>query len=349
MLESYRFLLKTRYWTSTVVSQYNLQSFGHLSFWRRGGNIIKDSKVSTEDNNIILFPKTLDYYQIQLTVMLENERYQEAMGLLRFLLKCQGQNPKHYEEWDALLQWLEAAFPQGTVHTELSENRTDDEGDVSEEELARRQAHLKLQQDSGYGDKLLRMVMEEPLSEQTMLALEQLSYLEQPEIDEALMQWLEEKPMHPLLQFRVLQTLRKRGVDGTIRFKRDGSAAEIDMDTVPLQPDDFPQPIIRILERVADQTEVHEPTLFYFAQELWSQFVMAVYGTDDYRSMLSEDDSMMDIWAAALHQTVSESLTGAKDEEETRSLYGITDSMRFRYEQAYRSMKHFVSVGMQTP
>lgn len=308
--------------------------------------LIKDSKVTTKDN-IILFPKTLDYYQIQLTVMLENERYGEAMAMLRFLMQCQGQEQKQYDEWEALLQWLEAAFPQYADSGAVAGVVEEDE--VGEVELARRHAHFKQEQDAGYGNKLLKMAMDEPLSEQTILALEQLSYLELPEIDDALLHWIKEREIHPLLQFRILQTLRRRGMEGTIEISRGNEKAEIDIETVPLQPGDFPEPIMRILERVADQTEVHEPTLFYFAQELWSQFVMAVYGTNDYRSMLVEEEGMPDIWAAALHQTVSESLNGNNNEEETRAIYGITDALRFRFEQAYRSMRLFVAAGMNTP
>ncbi|MFM9280113.1 hypothetical protein [Paenibacillus jiagnxiensis] len=276
--------------------------------------------------------------------MLENERYGEAMRLLQFLLQCQGQEQKHYDEWDALLQWLEAAFPQ--YMNQGPETAEPDDEDISEDEIARRHLRSKLEQDAGYGEKLLRMAMNEPLSEQTMLALEQLSYLDQPEIDEALIRWLKEAKLHPLLQFRVIQTLRKRGHEGTITFNRGDMKAEIEVESVPLQPSEFPEPIIRILERVADQTEVHEPALFYFAQELWSQFVMAVYGTDDYRSMLTDDDSLLDIWAAALHQAVAETLSGGDEEEGIRVMYGITDTMRFRYEQAYRSVKQFVAAGM---
>ncbi|PNQ85654.1 hypothetical protein [Paenibacillus polymyxa] len=308
---------------------------------------IKDSKVTTKENNIVLFPKTLDYYQIQLSVMLENERYGEAMAMLRFLMQCQGQEQKQYDEWNALSQWLEAAFPQYADSGAVTDNVEEDE--VSEVELARRHARFKQEQDAGYGNKLLQMAMDQPLSEQTILALEQLSYLELPEIDDALLRWITEREIHPLLQFRVLQTLRRRGMEGTIEIRRVDEKTEIDIETVPLQPDEFPEAIMRILERVADQTEVHEPTLFYFAQELWSQFVMAVYGTKDYRSMLVEEDGMPDIWAAALHQTVSESLNGNNNEEETRAIYGITDALRFRFEQAYRSMRLFVAAGMNTP
>ncbi|MGN7415462.1 hypothetical protein [Paenibacillus sp. SAF-068] len=298
------------------------------------------------NNNIVLFPKTLDYYQIQLTVMLENERYGEAMKLLHFLLQCQGQEERHYDEWRALLEWLQAAFPQYEETSPAFLEEREEEEEISEEDMARHHARMKLQQDDGYADKMLRTAMEEPLSEQTMLALEQLAYLDLPKIDEALTSWLRDKSLHPLLQFRVLQTLRRRGVQGMIQFTRGEEQVEVEIDTVPLRPEEFPLQIVQILERVADQTEVHEPTLFYFAQELWIQYVMAVYGTRDYVSMLEENDSMTDIWAAALHMTVADSLGGSHDEENTRSMYAVTGAMRFRLEQAYRSMKQFVSAGL---
>ncbi|MNI80216.1 hypothetical protein D3C73_1367310 [compost metagenome] len=72
---------------------------------------------------------------------------------------------------------------------------------------------------------------------------------------------------------------------------------------------------------------------------------MAVYGTMDYTSMLSEDHAVIDIWAAALHQMIADSLPGGVTDEEIRDLYGITDSLRFRFEQACRSMRQFVAAG----
>ncbi|MDR0267728.1 MAG: hypothetical protein LBJ26_06405 [Paenibacillus sp.] len=278
--------------------------------------------------------------------MLENERYGEAMDLLRFLLRCQGQEQRHYDEWQALLEWLEAAFPQ------YNHDKTDGEGlesieeeEPSEDELKRQNVQAKLAEDRFYADKLLQTAMKEPLSEQNMLALEQLSYLRGAEIDESLVRWLQSKLLHPLLQFRVLQTLRKRGMQGSIELLRGQERARVEVDTVPLSTDEFPSQIGLITERVADQTEVQEPTLYYFAQELWTQFIMAIYGTDDYFSIVDENDETIDIWAATLHQNVSESLTGSRSDEEIRNMYGITDTMRFRFEQAYRTMKQFMAAG----
>lgn len=277
--------------------------------------------------------------------MLENERYGEAMRLLRFLLQCQGQEERHYEEWQALLEWLEGAFPQ-YAHMADDIDSDSDTDEPDEEELSRRNAHSKLAEDSLYADKLLSIVMEEPLSEQTMLALGQLSHLTGSTIDKALVEWLQTSKLHSLLQYRILQTLHKRGMQGNVTFTRGQEEVDIDIETVPLTQAEFPLAVQQILDRVAQHTEVKEPTLYYFAQELWSQFVMSVYGTRDYQSMLVEEDLTLDIWATALHQIVSESLTGSRNEEEIRAMYGITENIRFQFEQAYRTMKQFVSAGL---
>ncbi|AIQ49021.1 hypothetical protein R70723_26300 [Paenibacillus sp. FSL R7-0273] len=274
--------------------------------------------------------------------MLESERYGEAMELLRFLLQCQGQEERHYEEWQSLLDWLEAAFPYDARSNGADHAESGEEQDLKEEDMARILAKSKLEEDAGYPDKLLRKVMQEPLSEGTILALEQLSYLEGSHVDDTLTNWLQKTPVHPLLQFRTLQTLKKRGVQGVIRLARGSELAQIEIEAVPLQNDDFPPQVAQVMERVAEQAEVHEPTLYYFAQELWGQFMMSIYGSGDYRKLLDGGDDLLDIWAGALHQLVSESLNGTRQEEETRAMYGITDSMRFQFEGAYRSLRGFV-------
>lgn len=264
------------------------------------------------------FPRPWITTRFRLTVMLENERYGEAMELLRFLLQCQGQEERHYEEWRSLLEWLVAAFPYAAQGGDGDDAPDAEDMDLGEEDMARILARSKLEEDAEYPDKLLKRVMNEPLSEATVLALEQLSYLEGSGVDEALTGWLQQAEVHPLLQFRTLQTLRRRGAQGAIRLSRGHEAAEVEIETVPLQNDEFPPQISQVLERVAEQAEVHEPTLYYFAQELWGQFVMSIYGTADYRKLLDGEYSEADIWAGALHQMVSESLNGNRKEEETR-------------------------------
>ncbi|GGH33662.1 hypothetical protein GCM10008013_38910 [Paenibacillus segetis] len=264
--------------------------------------------------------------------------------MLQFLLHCQGQDPKHYEEWQALLEWLMSAFPK-SLHTDEQELAEEEEG---EEQLARRHVEAKIAEDKNYPKKLLQAVMERPMSEKSFLALEQLAFVDLSEIDDALHIWLNRSDLHPLLQYRVLQILNRRGSQGLIKFQRGGEEVEIELDQVPLKPTDFPSQIQDVLERIEQHTGIHNPTLFYFAQELWYQFIMGVYGTMNYRSMLSEEDSILDVWAAALHTIVAETLQDDQSDEEIRNLYGITDSLRLRYEQAYRSMKQFISIGIKS-
>ncbi|WP_235775446.1 MULTISPECIES: hypothetical protein [Paenibacillus] len=272
--------------------------------------------------------------------MLEGERYGEAAELLRFLLQCQGQEQRHYEEWQSLLDWLEAAFPQA-MQTSYTESPSVHEEDAGEEDMARQFAEAKLREDADYAGKLLRKVMNEPLSEGTLLALEQLAYLEGEEVDYALTDWVQNPDIHPILQFRTLQTLRRRGVQGAVDLKRGQESIVVEIDTVPLNSDEFPVQTAQVLERVAEQTETHEPTLYYFARELWAEFIMAIYGTESYYSILSGEEGTLDLWAGALHQTVSETLNGTRNEEETRAMYGITEGMRFSFEQAYRALNRF--------
>ncbi|WP_246021287.1 hypothetical protein [Paenibacillus lentus] len=272
--------------------------------------------------------------------MLETERYREAVELLQFLLQCQGQEPRQYDEWQALLDWLNSAFPT------FEKEEASEENPYAEEEMARQHAEAKLAEDHLYTEKLLYAVTERPLSEHTFLALEQLVYLNKPEVDEVLIRWVENTELHPLLQYRVLQTLHRRGKQGTLTLKRGGESVEIDVESVPLNPDQFPAPIQAVLERVGNETQVHDPTLFYFAQELWMQFIMAIYGTKDYQMLLSEEDAVIDIWSAALHLLVSESIPSGRNDEDIRTLYGITDDLRLKFEQACRSMRQFVTAGI---
>lgn len=315
-----------------------------------GGAVIADSTHSHtgQNRNVVLFPKTLDFYQIELTRMLETERYHEAIELLEFLLQCQGQDERQLEEWQSLLGWLRTTFPEAAYNdreaAELGDEVELDEPTHTQEHMMRDKVRLKQAEDRDYEEKLLRTAMERPVSERTLLALEQLAYLEQPEIDEQIIEWLQtDTQLHPLIQFRILQTLRRRGYRGNVHYMHQQERIDVEVETVPLDPTEFPIPFIQILERVADKAEVTAPNLFYFAQELWSQFIMSIYGTQNYLWISRGDDAEIDIWAAALHQTVAMTLEGTADEEEIRGLYGVTDSIRFRYEQAHRALQQFVS------
>lgn len=86
-------------------------------------------------------------------------------------------------------------------------------------------------------------------------------------------------------------------MQGTVNLIRGHETAIVEIESVPLQTEDFPPQVSQVLERIAEQAEIHEPTLYYFAQELWGQFVMSIYGSEEYRKILDGEDALLDIWA----------------------------------------------------
>ncbi|WP_343044638.1 hypothetical protein [Saccharibacillus qingshengii] len=289
----------------------------------------------------MLLPKTLDYYQEQVTRMLESERYGEAIETLEFLLGCEGQDEQRRQEWSTLLEWLRVAFPGGAQDAYGNEAVLAGEEPEDAAQALKRRTLEKQREDSGYERELLRRVTQEPLTERGQIALEQLAYLEGPETDRELIGWLESEELHPLLQFRTLQTLKRRGASGVVRLGRDGITIEPEIERTPLLPHEFPIAVAEVLTRVANQTESGDPSLFYFAREMWMQFVMAAYGTADYEGLIRGGEEEIDAWAAALHAQTSETLEGGGKSEQIRDAYGITGELRFRCERAERSLRAF--------
>ncbi|MEK0314377.1 HEAT repeat domain-containing protein [Cohnella sp. 56] len=299
----------------------------------------------TQDN-LVLFPKTLDYYQIQLTRMLETERYGEAKGLLGFLLQCGGEAERYHTEWQALLGWLEAAFPEaladnsqtfGAEHNSADE----DDGDDDVEAALRQRVVDRAAEDPEYAGRLISILDGDEDPEQQLLALGQLAYLPGPEVEAALRRWLSERERHPLVQFRALQTLRRFGATDTAAVLRDGEELLLEIDATPLSFEEFPPAVLEVLERLSRMAEVSDPALSYFADEMWRECVQAAYGSNVFKWMMEADDGATDLWAAALHQYLLEKLHGQTGEESTREQYGITGELRFRYEQALRWLRNY--------
>jgi hypothetical protein len=277
----------------------------------------------------------LDYYQVRLTRLLETEQYREAAELLRFLLDCKHDDGRSYEEWRSLLEWLESVSPAGNdkfdVHAETDE-------DVSEADMLRDRMRQKTEQDQEYAKKLLDILLQDQPHEHKLLALDQLAYIDHPQINDTLVRWLRHVELHPLVQFKVLQTLKQRGYSGMVKLVRNAEAVELRVEDTPLSFAEIPEPIIQVAERVKQASEVNHPMLSYFAEELWREFVLTIYGNAVYHSLLNED--RIDVWAAALHQ-ISLEATGMQSEESPSESYPIDDSQLFRYEQALRILRNY--------
>ncbi len=310
-----------------------------MNNWRQrqqgGGTITTSNDFPREEkeHNVYLLPGTLDHYQEQLTRMLEAEQYGEAKRLLQFLLQTRGEQ-RNYEEWENLLAWLEAAFP---------DTGDREEEDPDEDEL--RQAALSGgDQDESYVQQVLYIMKNHPMLDQQLLALERAAHLRSPEVDDSIIGWLEEEKLHPVVQYKALQCLKRRGVGGTVRLERLGERVELEIERTPLALEDYPVPVRRIVERVEGVAETADPTLPHFARELWKECLQYLYGSSAYERMLSEEEAVVDSHAAALHLTLLLAVYGSADEDEIRHTYGITGELRFRYEQACRSLRQITDL-----
>ncbi|QJD81766.1 hypothetical protein [Cohnella herbarum] len=293
-------------------------------------------------DNLVLFPKTLDYYQIHLTKMLETERYGDAKGLLLFLLQCHGEAERHHTEWQALLGWLNAAFPEAVSHSEFGQlAEAEQDEDEQEDDIFRRRVEERFESDTDYIPQLLASLYNGDDPEQQLLILSQLMHVAHPDIDLSLRQWLARKEYIPPVQFRALQALRKQGAAGPVSFWRDGESLTVESGDTPLVFSEFPQGVLHVLDRVRQTAEVSDPTLSYFAEEMWKECVEVAYGTSIYKSMVEDDDGSSDLWGAALHQLLMEKLHGKHGDEWIREQYGITGELRFRYEQALRWLRQY--------
>lgn len=294
-----------------------------------------------------MFPSMLDHYQVQLTRMLEAEQYGEAKGLLRFLLQCQGEDARHYEEWDSLLTWLDMAFPEdghsgdGTGFIAAAPDKEEDEAAIREQLLN------PPDQDEAYVNQVIYIMQNHPMIDQQILALERAAYIQSSDLNESIRNWLATQQVHPVVQFKALQCLRKRGATGSLVLERLGETVELELDATPLSMDDFPSPVNRILERTEQVAEVDDPTLPHFARELWKESLQFLYGTAAYHWMLREDEDTVDYFAAALHLTLLLTVYGSANDDDIRDTYGITEGLRFRYEQACKALRQ-VAVLQQT-
>lgn len=291
--------------------------------------------------NIVLFPKTVEYYQYELTRLFEAERYSEAASMLRFLLGCRNEDVEAAKEWASLLSWLEMMFPE-LVHPSLySEGEQEEDIELTEGELLRGHLQHKHSDSEAYAARLLDSLENADTADKVLLALSQLTYLDSPLISESIIGWLTSRPIHPYIQFRALQALRARGETGTITLQRRGEEVLLQLEDTPSNPEQFPLQIRDIIGRVQEISETNHPALSYFAEETWGEFLACTYGTSQYRQMLRQDPGCVDVWACALHAVLMERLFGGADKQELFEMYGITERLSFQWEQAYRSIHQF--------
>jgi len=293
----------------------------------------------SSNDKVILLPKTIDYYQEELTRMLETERFSEAIELLTFLLECRSDDPQTSDEWHTLLAWLQSSFSSLTEH----EGGSDEEDvEITEQDLHKQRFYSKMSEDPGYVKKLLETLLSNPDLEQKMIALEQLAVAEHPNIDDTLKRWVEQVELHPLVQYKVLQTLRARGATGLVHLNRGGEQIELDIAETPLDMIHYAPRIQEVMDRVRAVSEQEHPSLVFFADHMWKEFLAFIYGTSIYKSLIAMEEDETDVWAAALHNAVVESMNGNIHKEDVLDFYQIPEGASTRCEQHREQIAAFI-------
>lgn len=317
-------------------------AFVHIQAAVQGKKVLTITNAKKSESskaNVVLFPKTYDYYQLELTRLLEAERYKDAVQLLSFLLQFEGEQREIREEWNSLYHWLLQAFPDlreveatvtSTIHTE-QDHKDDDEAELSESDLMRQQLAKKQMLDEEYIERLLQSLKEPPLDERKWMVLEQLALADSETLTDDLIHYLETEELHPLLRFGLLTTLVKRGAKGKVTYWHGAEQIVVQIEDTPLDYPSFPASLRAPAELLYESMSVRDPSLTYFAQEIWQQFVKAIYGTKLYMQMRDVAEPSVAIWAAALHSLVSRLLQ--LDTEDVFRIYGLSPEDRMDYER----------------
>lgn len=286
-----------------------------------------DANEEQSKGTIFLLPKTIDYYQFQITELLERERYGEAKALLAFLLNCHTSEQDATEEWRTLLDWLEQQFPNHLP-----------EEDETEDDILRKALLTKAEADEKFVEHLLELVQYSPGVDEKLMAIEQLIYLEHPLINDTLIRWLEHADIPPTLQYSVLQALKKRGVTGDVAIMNDGAPLYVRVEDTPEGIEAFPPRLRQVLERVKEVSETEYPSLVYFAEPFWLEWLYSIYGTERYEYLLQEQLNPA-VWAAAVHFLVADKMLGGANRDEILEAYGlVTDELRKPFEKAVLMM-----------
>jgi hypothetical protein len=287
--------------------------------------------------NVILFPKTIDFYELELTRFLQLEQYGEALRLLAFLLQFPDVEANKHGQWEALQEWLQTMVPEAVF---APMDSIEEELD-NEEGLLRQAVAEKASGNAEYPEQLITMLGNGSI-EQKLIAIEQLCYVDHEDVSPAIINWLKQSKLHPNIQFKALQTLKLRGEKGKACMSKNGSEICVEIEETPLNEDEFPQVIREMLGRLNEISEVDHPDFSFFAHETWNEFLVFAYGTPLYSQLLKQEEGAIDIWASSLHAVLQEMLFGSLDQEEIMEKYGITGSMKLRWKQIYAILRSFV-------
>jgi hypothetical protein len=162
-------------------------------------------------------------------------------------------------------------------------------------------------------------------------------------ITEALAAWLESNTISPWVQFKALQVLKIRNYQGEIVISKEGAQLKVDINQVPLELEQYPEKIGLVLNMLQQVAEINEPSLSYFAEEIWEQFLAYIYATPAYEQLLHGDEVTIEVWASALHCLIGELMAGTINEVDIQSLYDIPEQSKLLWKQVFQALRNFAN------
>lgn len=291
-----------------------------------------------DQSNLIMFPKTVDYYQVKLTRMLETEKYHEAIELLQFLLQTKGNEREAYNEWESLLEWLQNQFSE---YAEAPVSETQE--NQNEADFLQDYVQGKLDKDDNYTERLFQILTGQVTLEKKLLVLEQMAFVTDKDMTKKVRHWLEQEESHPLVAFKALQSLKQQGETGVIHIHRDEELMILRIEDTPLEFTDYPEELQIVLDKVKEISEINHPALSYFAEQTWKELLSFTYGGSLYRQVLEYADENVDLCAAALHYISLELMEGPPNIKELLSWYGISEKSAKQWQQLCQTMRSYMS------
>lgn len=296
--------------------------------------------IPQQHDNVILFPKTIDYYRQQVTSLLESEQYGETVKLLNKLIEAKMGDLHVRREWSDLLSYLHMMFPDGQP--------PEDEDEVTEEQLLQTHVSAKYKDNDESIERLLHIFAQPDQLERQIVVLDQLRYLRHPKVGRVIRRWLEEEHLPASIQFKGLQLLKQIGDTGFMALSKDNDLYIVAIEDTPLSSDEWPQAILAVIERLQTGSHQSQPELANFAEQIWRDFVTYAYGTALYTALIQLDaPGQIDTWAASLHYEVAQLLQGDVNPSDIFEIYGITEDMGQLFTEATIILHRFMQNGWQ--
>ncbi len=290
----------------------------------------------------MLFPLSITYYEKEIEELIETEQYEKVFHLVTWLRSQPHLSHSHITELQALYDWLRHIFEdQPRIDESILEDKLGDERKFLVDAVKAKSHHQP-----HYVEQLFELLDSGSIQQQVQ-ALEQLTHTDDSTVNLKLKAWLEQDIPNPFIQFKGLQTLKIRLHQGEIELKRRDQVIGVRIEDTPLDLYQFPSVFLQVLENLKAITDSDYPDFLFFAEQTWHDFLIFHYGTQTYRDLEKMGNMHVNIWAAALHTVLFESLYEDVDVIHIWETYQINEEQQTTWRETYAYLRKFVSVPLK--